>query len=36
LAIRADSRPQRAIAMDYGVSQCLIHNIQSRKTWKHI
>jgi hypothetical protein len=36
LAIRKDKRPQRFVAADYGVSQCLVHNIVSRKAWSHI
>ena len=34
--IRADGRPQRAIAKDYKISQCLVHNIKTLKTWGHI
>lgn len=32
-AIRANSRTQRAIAADYGISDALVSNIKSRKTW---
>lgn len=35
-AIRTDSRPGRAIAADYGLSQCAIHHIKSRKTYKEV
>lgn len=34
--IRADSRPQRKIAIDYGISQKAIWNIKSRKTWGRV
>ena len=36
LSIRADGRPQRVIAKDYGVSRQSISNIKTRKTWWHI
>lgn len=36
LAIRADGRSQRAIAMDYGVTQTQIGMIQRRRHWGHI
>jgi hypothetical protein len=35
-AIRTDVRPQRVVAADHGISQCLVHNIVSRKAWSHI
>lgn len=35
-AIRLDTRPQRAIAEDYGISQVAVLYIQKRKTWKHV
>ena len=31
-----DQRPQRKIAADYGISQAVVHNIKSMKTWKVI
>ena len=34
VSILDDARPQRQIAASYGVSQCQIHNIKSRKQWK--
>lgn len=34
--IRTDSRPQSAIAADYGVSQSNISCIKRRQTWTHI
>jgi hypothetical protein len=36
LAIRKDTRPQRAIAAAYGVSKCAIAGIKAGKTWGHI
>ena len=36
LAIRADNRPQRAIAPDYGISHRLISDIKNRKIWAHV
>lgn len=35
-AIRADLRSQRAIAVEYGVSQNAVMKIKTRKTWKHL
>lgn len=34
--IRADRRPLRAIAADYGISRSGAGDIKLRKTWKHI
>jgi hypothetical protein len=36
IAIRADSRFQREIAVDYGVSVSLIGQIKQRLVWRHI
>jgi len=36
LLIREDTRPQRVIAREFGVSPTTIHGIRSRQTWKHI
>ncbi|MBY8918785.1 HNH endonuclease [Nitratireductor sp. L1-7-SE] len=36
LAIRADPRSQRAIAIAYGVDKGTIAHIKHRKTWRHI
>lgn len=36
LSIRGDARSQREIASAHGISQCLVHNIKARKTWRHI
>lgn len=36
MEIFKDSRSQRAIGKQYGVSQAVIHNIKSKKTWKEI
>ena len=36
LQIKADSRSQRAISMDYGVSQGLISFIKLGKRWAHV
>ena len=33
---RTAGEPQKAIAADYGVSQSVVSNIMSRRTWKHI
>jgi hypothetical protein len=35
-AIRADTREQREIAADYGVSHATVGAIQRRETWKHV
>jgi hypothetical protein len=35
-SIRADSRPQRVIAAEYGVAQSLISLIKNRKIWAHL
>jgi hypothetical protein len=35
-AIRSDSRPQKEIAKDYGVTNKQISNIKTRYSWKHI
>lgn len=36
LEIFQDKRSQRTIAKQYGVSQAVVHNIKSKKTWKEI
>jgi hypothetical protein len=36
LEIFLDSRTQRVIGQQYGVSQTVVHNIKSKKTWKEI
>lgn len=36
LAIREDSRPQRIIAVDYGISISQVSNIKSRKVWSYL
>lgn len=36
LAIRADFRPQRAIAASFGVDQRTVGRIKRRETWAHI
>jgi hypothetical protein len=36
LAIRADMRPQRAIAKEYGVSQPLIGMVKRGEIWRHV
>jgi hypothetical protein len=36
LKIFHDPRPQRIIGQQYGVSQAVVHNIKSKKTWKQI
>jgi hypothetical protein len=36
IKIRADRRPQRAIAADYGVAQSTIKNIKIGRTWGHV
>src|SRR6266404_618895 len=36
IAIRADARPQRAIAADYGVSQSAVSRARNRKLWAHV
>lgn len=35
-SIREDSRSQRAIAAEYGVTQSCISNIKRRRSWAHI
>lgn len=35
-SIRADSRPQREIARDYGVSQPLIGMVKRGEIWRHV
>jgi hypothetical protein len=34
--IFAESGSQRSLAKKYGVSQTVIHNIKTKKTWRHI
>jgi hypothetical protein len=34
--IRTSSESERAMAKQYGVSHVAIHNIRTRKTWKHV
>jgi hypothetical protein len=36
IRIRADSRPHRAIAKDYGVSHCVIGRIKRGEDWRHV
>ena len=36
LAIRADTRPQRSIAADYGITQTNVSAIKRRQTWTHL
>lgn len=36
LAIRADTRTQKAIAADYGVDPSLISFVKTRKIWNHV
>lgn len=36
LAIRADSRPQRAIAKDYGISQRQVSTIKTHSQWRSL
>lgn len=36
ITIRADTRVQREIALDYGVRRTLISSIKLRKIWKHV
>jgi len=36
MEIFKDIRPQRKIGLQYGVSQTVVHNIKSKKTWKEI
>lgn len=36
LAIRADARPDRIIAKDYGISRPTVSAIQARKAWSHV
>lgn len=35
-AIRADPRPQRQIARDYGVGQFCVWSIKQRRHWRHL
>ena len=35
-AIRADTRTYRAIAADYAIVPSAIHQIKTRKTWRHV
>lgn len=35
-SIRSDNRLQREISEELGVSQTLIHQVKSRKIWKHV
>jgi predicted XRE-type DNA-binding protein len=34
--IRADTRPQRQIAKDFGISRSAVSEIKTRKKWKHV
>jgi len=36
LRIRADNRPQRRIAADYGITQAAVSLIKRRINWRHI
>jgi hypothetical protein len=36
LAIRADTRPQRAIAKDYRITQAMVSLIKRREKWTHL
>jgi hypothetical protein len=36
LKIRMDTRPDKVIAAEYGISQGHVSRIQMRRTWKHI
>lgn len=36
VAIRADTRPQRVVAREYGVTQSAISRIKSRKNWGRV
>lgn len=36
LQIRADTRPGRLVAAEFGVSQSLVQSIRNGRTWKHI
>lgn len=36
MEIFKDTRSQREIGLQYGVSQTVVHNIKSKKTWKEI
>jgi DNA-binding CsgD family transcriptional regulator len=36
LAIRADSRTNREVALQYGVQENTVSNIRLRKTWQHV
>jgi hypothetical protein len=35
-AVRADSRSQRMIAIDYGIAQMTVSDIKRGVTWKHV
>lgn len=36
LEIRADMRPSRVIAPEYGISQAMICNIRAKRAWRHV
>lgn len=36
IAIRSDSRSQKAIAQHYGIGQSAISYVKSRKAWRHV
>jgi len=36
LAIRADTRPQKVIAADYGIAQSNVSRAKSRRAWGHV
>jgi hypothetical protein len=36
ICIRADRRPQKVIAKDYGIRQGHVSYIKARKTWRHV
>ena len=35
-AIRADTRPLRQIARDYGISHKLVINVKKKRNWRHV